>query len=154
MSRKILHTFVYSLIAGIFLGLFMKWLQDVTGYKVYTLLMNVDYIPILKDYIFPAWVEFTFHLIIAVMLAYVIVWVAWKKHYTSKQLIRFTIVVNSMIAIALYPTTALSNRTPALFSFQSFGLWLVAHIAYGIVLGVLLARLLPLRLYEGDIKKQ
>ena len=154
MSRKILHTFVYSLIAGIFLGLFMKWLQNVTGYKVYTLLMNVDYIPILKEYIFPAWVEFTFHLIIAVMLAYVIVWIAWKKHYTSKQLIWFTIGVNSMIAIALYPTTALSNRTPALFSFPSFGLWLVAHIAYGIVLGTLLARLLPLRLNEGDIKKQ
>ncbi len=125
-----------------------------TGYKVYTLLMNVDYIPILKEYIFPAWVEFMFHLIIAVILAYVIVWVAWKKHYTRKQLIRFTIVVNIIIAIALYPTTALSDRTPALFSFPSFGLWLVAHIAYGIVLGVLLARLLPLRLNEGDIKKQ
>ena len=154
MSRKIFYTLVYSLIAGIFLGLFMKWLQDVTGYKVYTLLMNVDYIPILKEYIFPAWIEFTFHLIIAVILAYAIVWVAWKKHYTRKQLIRFTIVVNIIIAIALYPTTALSDRTPALFSFPSFGLWLVAHIAYGIVLGVLLARLLPLRLNEGDIKKQ
>ena len=154
MSRKIFYTLVYSLIAGIFLGLFMKWLQDVTGYKVYTLLMNVDYIPILKEYIFPAWIEFTFHLIIAVILAYAIVWVAWKKHYTRKQLIRFTIVVNIIIAIALYPTTALSDRTPALFSFPSFGLWLVAHIAYGIVLGVLLARLLPLRLNERDIKKQ
>ena len=154
MSRKIFHTFVYSLIAGMFLGFFMKWLQDVTGYKVYTLLMNVDYIPILKEYIFPAWIEFTFHLIIAVILAYAIVWVAWKKHYTRKQLIRFTIVVNIIIAIALYPTTALSDRTPALFSFPSFGLWLVAHIAYGIVLGVLLARLLPLRLNERDIKKQ
>ena len=154
MSRKIFYTLVYSLIAGIFLGLFMKWLQDVTGYKVYTLLMNVDYIPILKEYIFPAWIEFTFHLIIAVILAYAIVWVAWKKHYTRKQLIRFTIVVNITIAIALYPTTALSDRTPALYSFPSFGLWLVAHIAYGIVLGVLLARLLPLRLNERDIKKQ
>ena len=154
MSRKIFYTLVYSLIAGIFLGLFMKWLQDVTGYKVYTLLMNVDYIPILKEYIFPEWIEFTFHLIIAVILAYAIVWVAWKKHYTRKQLIRFTIVVNITIAIALYPTTALSDRTPALYSFPSFGLWLVAHIAYGIVLGVLLARLLPLRLNERDIKKQ
>ena len=154
MSRKIFYTLVYSLIAGIFLGFFMKWLQDVTGYKVYTLLMNVDYIPILKEYIFPAWIEFTFHLIIAVILAYAIVWVAWKKHYTRKQLIRFTIVVNIIIAIALYPTTSLSDRTPALFSFPSFGLWLVAHIAYGIVLGVLLARLLPLRLNERDIKKQ
>ena len=154
MLRKIVHTFFYSLIAGIFLGLLMKWLQDVTGYKVYTLLMNVDYIPILKDYIFPAWIEFTFHLIVAVILAYAIVWVAWKKHYTSNQLIRFTIVVNIIIAIVLYPTTILSDRTPALFSFPSFGLWLVAHIAYGIVLGVLLARLLPLRLNERDIKKQ
>lgn len=153
MLRKIFYTLVYSLIAGVFLGFFMKWLQDVTGYKVYTLLMNVDYIPILKEYIFPTWVEFMFHLIVAVILAYVIVWIAWKKHYTRKQLIRFTIVVNSIIAIALYPTTALSDRTPALFSFPSFGLWLVAHIAYGIVLGVLLARLLPLHFKEGDIKK-
>lgn len=149
MLRKIFYTFVYSLIAGIFLGFFMKWLQDVTGYKVYTLLMNVDYIPILKEYTFPAWIEFTFHLIVAVILAYAIVWVAWKKHYTRKRLIQFTIVVNIIIAIVLYPTTALSNRTPALFSFPSFGLWLVAHIAYGIVLGILLARLLP----EGHSKK-
>ena len=150
MLRKIVHTFIYSVIAGIFLGFFMKWLQDVTGYKVYTLLMNVDYIPILKEYTFPSWVEFTFHLVVAVILAYAIVSVAWKKHYTRKQLIQFTIVVNIFIAIALYPTTSLSDRTPALFSFPSFGLWLVAHIAYGVVLGILLARLLP----GGHSKKQ
>ena len=154
MLGKIVQTFVNSLVAGIFLGSFMKWLQNMTGYKIYTLLMNVDYIPILKEYIFPEWIEFMFHLIVAVILAYVIVWVAWKKHFKSKQLIRFTIVINSIIAIVLYPTTALSNRTPAFFSFPSFGLWLVAYIAYGIVLGVLLARLLPLHLNKAYSKKQ
>ena len=154
MLRKIVHTFVYSLVAGIFLGFFMKWLQDVTGYKVYTLLMNVDYIPILKEYTFPAWIEFTFHLIIAVILAYAIVWVAWKKYFTRKQLISFTILMNSMIAIMLYPTTALSIRTPPLFSFPSFWVWFLAHIAYGIVLGILLAWLLPFRSNEEHRKKQ
>ncbi|WP_431027212.1 hypothetical protein [Lysinibacillus sp. LZ02] len=146
MSRFIFHTLVYSIIAGIFLGLLMKWMQYVTGYKIYTLLMNVDYIPILKEYTFPGWVEFTFHLIIAVILAYVIVWIAWKKSFTRKQLISFTVIVNIVIAIALYPTTTLSDRTPPLLSFPSFGLWLVAHIAYGVVLGILLARLIPFRL--------
>ncbi|MFF5995642.1 hypothetical protein AAGS61_12965 [Lysinibacillus sp. KU-BSD001] len=146
MSRFIFHTLVYSIIAGIFLGLLMKWMQYVTGYKIYTLLMNVDYIPIVKEYTFPEWVEFTFHLIIAVILTYVIVWIAWKKSFTSKQLISFTVIVNIVIAIALYPTTALSDRTPPLLSVPSFGLWLVAHIAYGVVLGILLARLVPTRL--------
>ena len=123
MLRKIIHTFVYSLVAGMFLGFLLKWLQHVTGYKVYTLLMNVDYIPILKEYTFPVWIEFTFHLIIAVILAYAIVWVAWKRHFTREQLISFTILMNSIIAIMLYPTTALSNRTPPLFPYH--------HLVYG-----------------------
>ena len=37
-----------------------------TGYKVYTLLLNIDYIPILNEFKFPEVVEVIFHLIVSV----------------------------------------------------------------------------------------
>ncbi|MGM9945513.1 MAG: hypothetical protein ACI33M_11250 [Lysinibacillus sp.] len=46
-----------------------------------------------------------------------------------------TVVINAIIAISLYPTPVLSDCTQEPLSILSFGIWLVAHIAYGTVLG-------------------
>ncbi|PWW29578.1 hypothetical protein DFO73_104218 [Cytobacillus oceanisediminis] len=64
-TKGILSGFV----SGIFLGLFLKVIEVMSGVKVYTLLLNVDYIPILKNYSFPEFVEFLLHLIISVIVA-------------------------------------------------------------------------------------
>ena len=35
--------------SGLILGLLLKWIQSVTGEQVYTLLLNVDFIPLIGD---------------------------------------------------------------------------------------------------------
>ncbi|CAM3958823.1 hypothetical protein [Mesobacillus zeae] len=57
-----------GLVSGVFLGLFLKVIEFSTSEKVYTLLLNVDYVPVLKRYQFSELVEFVLHLIVSVVL--------------------------------------------------------------------------------------
>ena len=59
-------------ISGLFLGLFLKVIQHQFGIKVYTLLLNVDYIPVLKEIKFPEIIEFSFHLLISIVFEFLI----------------------------------------------------------------------------------
>ena len=49
-----------GMFSGIILGLCLKWIEWLTGKQVYTLLLNVDFIPIIGPIQWPEWVEFVF----------------------------------------------------------------------------------------------
>ena len=55
--------------SGIFLGLFLRMIEHVTSLKVYTPLLNVDYVPVLKELKLPELIEFAPHLVISVLLS-------------------------------------------------------------------------------------
>ena len=44
--KQVGNSQIIGLISGALLGLFLKWMQAITEIKVYTLLLNVDFIPI------------------------------------------------------------------------------------------------------------
>ena len=58
--------------SGVALGLFLNLIESVIGLKVYTLLLNVDYIPILKNFKLSELIEFLLHLVVSVVLSLVI----------------------------------------------------------------------------------
>lgn len=64
-----------------------------------------------------------------------------------KYCIFLSVGVNVGIAILYFPITILSEKTPAITSVEALGLWLLAHIIYGIVLGIGLGLL---RLYKTE----
>lgn len=127
---------------AVFVGMLFGWLclamEKVTGYKVYTLLMNVDYFPVLKNYALPTWLEFSLHLIVCIILTLLIYYMAQKNFWSSKKIIFNTLSINSLIAIMIYPTTVFSQRTPELTSVPSILLWILAHLIYGALLGIFL----------------
>jgi hypothetical protein len=119
---------VAGLISGVVLGLFLKAVQEYTEEKVYILLLNVDYIPMLNRIKYPEAVEFAIHLLISILLSMIL-----GARPRSKA---FFILAGMVIGIVLYPTTLLSNRTPELMDFQAIFYWLVGHALYGYVLSV------------------
>lgn len=129
-----------GLVSGVFLGLFLKVIEFSTSEKVYTLLLNVDYVPVLKRYQFSELVEFVLHLIVSVVLGIGVSIVLSIKNWSPAGDILFTTRISLLIGTLLYPTTALSNRTPDIWDGGAILLWLVGHGLFGYVLGYLLKR--------------
>lgn len=143
MSKQLIfQAGVAGILAGFILGFSLKFIQEVSGLLVYTLLMNVDYIPVLKQFQFTEWIEFSFHLVISVVIGVLIMVIAIKQNWSAQWIIYYTIIINVCIAIIIYPTTLFSTRTPPLLSVPSIGMWISAHLLYGIVLGSLLMLIL------------
>ncbi|MBX9974270.1 hypothetical protein [Cytobacillus firmus] len=123
-----------GLLSGTFLGLFLKMIEIISGIKVYTLLLNVDYFPILKNYHLPELIEFVFHLIISAVLAVSLLLLIRKYRWNRFQIIVRTLLITFFIGVLLYPTTALSDRTPELTSISAIVFWLLGHLLYGLLL--------------------
>jgi hypothetical protein len=134
LHRQTYQAIFAGTVAGILLGLFFKAIQFSTGLKVYTLLLNVDYIPILNRFTFPESIEFGFHLIVSIVLGVLIM-----KFLPPNQQ-SWIMMIGIVIGILLFPTTALSSRTPAISDYPALIYWLVGHTFYGIILRLLLKR--------------
>lgn len=63
----------------------MKFIQSITSLKVYTLLLNVDYIPFLKELKLSEVVEFGLHMLISIMLAFVMNFYISRKKFGKEQ---------------------------------------------------------------------
>ncbi len=134
--KGVILSSIYGLIGGFVLTFLFKWVESVTGEKVYIFLLNIDYIPVVGNIAFPEWIEVVFHLIvsIAVALGFYLMYTlrpSWKK-----QAIIICTIVSVIIGLALFPTTALSDRTPELTNVVALFYWLAGHAVFGAVLGI------------------
>lgn len=136
-NRQVLFT---AIVAGLVLGLFLKVVEHLTNERVYTLLLNVDYFPILKDYHFPEVIEFAFHLIISLLIAGCLFALRNRLNWSNKALIVYSTISQLIIGCLLFPTTILSDRTPEITDVFAFNWWLIGHILYGLVVGILLRK--------------
>lgn len=141
VKAKWMHIVNASIIAGVVLTLFLKLVQFMTTERVYTLLLNVDYLPVLKNYIFPEWIEVGFHLVVsvAVGICFYIFFNKKKIDEPQKQLM-YTVCCSLLIGLVLFPTTYFSLRTPSIKSGTALFYWLIGHALFGYVLGLLLVR--------------
>lgn len=128
-----------GLLSGIALGLFLKFIQSVTNLKVYTLLLNVDYIPFIKQIKLPEIVEFGLHMVISIILAVVLNMYINRKGIQNEAIHRFVLKVSLIVGLLLYPTTILSERTPSITNAYASLAWMAGHWIYGLVLGRILA---------------
>lgn len=133
---KTLYILWIGFISGLVLNYYFKLIEWSTGDLVYTLLLNVDYFPILKDYSFPEVVEISFHMIVSFILAFVYayLWPKWKHSFI------WTVTTAVLMGLIIYPSTALSDRTPAVTDGSALLWWLSGHLIYGIIVAVLLQR--------------
>ncbi|KZO00034.1 hypothetical protein ACP2W0_02330 [Pseudobacillus badius] len=140
-KRKIAKAGWYGLIAGIILSIVFKLIEQITQVKVYTLLLNVDYIPIINRYYFPEIIEVSFHLVVSILLSMVLLAVLQHERVTTGgHILAWCTAICTLIGLLLFPTTALSDRTPAVTSIPALSYWLAGHALYGLVLGFLFKR--------------
>ncbi|NGZ75155.1 hypothetical protein GYN08_07480 [Saccharibacillus sp. VR-M41] len=132
-----------GLAAGTALGLILKAVQSLSGHRVYRLLLNADYVPVLKNFRLSEWTEFVIHLIISVVLC-VVLGLLWERRAkrslpSAGRMTGITALIGGAIGLLLYPTTLLSRGgTPPIDSLPAWLWWLGVHLLYGAAVGLLL----------------
>ncbi|RWZ55171.1 hypothetical protein EQV77_11005 [Halobacillus fulvus] len=123
-------------ISGIVLGVYMWFVELATGKLVYTLLMNVDFIPVIGDIEWPAFIEFLFHMIVSWIIG--ILFVFTLKHWledTNKNQWLLSIVLTAIASTTYVPLTILAiKETPALTDGVAILYWLIGHVLYAVTL--------------------
>lgn len=125
-----------GIVSGGIFGLLLKVIEQLTGKRVYTLLLNVDYFPLLKDWELNEVVEFSLHIAVSI----VVVWILYVglKKIGYEYRISLYIWANVLIGGLLYFTTTFSERTPELTDMVAFTYWIGGHIIFGALVGILI----------------
>lgn len=122
--------------SGMVLGLYMWFVEQITDKKVYTLLMNVDFIPVIGEIDWPVVLDWLFHMIISWIIG---VLFAYAFMYRLKNTNRFRWLLASLLtaiaATTYVPLTILAiKETPALTDEVAILYWLIGHVLYAITL--------------------
>ncbi|WP_404456143.1 hypothetical protein LG329_08895 [Virgibacillus necropolis] len=132
--NKIILLSGIGIISGIIFGYVFKLIQSITGEMVYTLLLNVDYFPVIHTWNWNELTEFALHVCISIIL--VILLYYSLKHYNLHQKPSIYICINIIVGMLLWGTTVFSNRTPELMDGTAFSYWLIGHMLYGNIVGL------------------
>ncbi|WP_077298185.1 hypothetical protein [Virgibacillus pantothenticus] len=134
---RLLQLKIIGVISGLGLGSFLKLMEQMTSKQVYTLLLNVDYIPVLNSWCLNEFSEFMLHILVSIILVPSIYYSL--KQIGQRQSIYTYMLISSLIGAILYVTTSFSTRTPALYDEAAFLLWILGHLLFGWIVGTLIA---------------
>jgi hypothetical protein len=139
-KKDIKKAVMAGIISGIALGLFLKLIEQSTHLKVYTLLLNLDYVPIINQFVVPEILGFVIHLGISICISIGFLFYIHRKPFPASKKISLAVLLSVIIGLFLFPTTALSTQTPALTNLPALFYWLVGHYLYGLILGLMLKK--------------
>jgi hypothetical protein len=134
-SKEYIEGTGIGIVTGILLGIILKFMQILTGIKVYVLLLNVDFIPYMRKVRWSEWGEFLFHLIISCMIGVIFTFLI--DHFNlSDQMIWVLAFALTLAAFLLYfPLSFLAvKQVPAPYDPEGIILWLLGHLVYGVSL--------------------
>lgn len=127
---------IIGIVSSFVIGLYFKAIEFLFGIKVYTLLLNIDYFPILKKFEFHEVIEFSFHILVSIVIVGLLIIFKIKLNWSSRQTSITVILVSLIIGMLIYPTTALSTRTPNFISITAFSHWIIGHFLFGIAVAL------------------
>ncbi|WP_338542213.1 hypothetical protein [Paenibacillus tundrae] len=121
-----------GVLSGIVLGFLLKAIQSFTGIAVYTLLLNIDFVPGLPP-ILPEFVEFALHLVVSICIGMFYIW--WVQIRPQHAMLK-GILIGAVSSLLYIPLSQLSTRVPDLNNTQAILYWVTAHLIYGVILGL------------------
>lgn len=123
-------------ISGVILGLYMWFVEMATGKKIYTLLMNVDFIPLIGSIDWPVYMEWLFHMMISWTIGILYVYLLKQRVTNTRRNQWFlSVILSAMAAMTYMPLTRLAiKETPPLTDGVAILYWLIGHILYAITL--------------------
>lgn len=124
--------------SGLILGLLLKWIQSVTGENVYTLLLNIDFIPIIGDVQWSEVTEFIFHMIVSLVIGIVFVFLAKRRKYTFGQLVILSLLISIPLPFLFFilSSLAVTADVPAVNDWNAFLYWVFGHLTYSLLLPI------------------
>lgn len=124
--------------SGLILGLLFKWIQAVTEVNVYSLLLNVDFIPVIGKTDWSELTEFLFHTIVSVIIGIVYVYLAKRRPYTFGQLTVLSLIVCSptFFLYFILSSLAITDQVPGLTDWEAITYWIFGHLAYSLMLPI------------------
>ncbi|KAA0548078.1 hypothetical protein FZW96_10125 [Bacillus sp. BGMRC 2118] len=134
MNSRVLFGAIIGLTSGIILGLFLKFVQHFSGIKVYTLLLNVDFIPIIGTVQWSELTEFSFHLCVSILLG--VIYILIPKTKTRPFITSFILTLPTiplfyqLIHLSIKEIVDLAHVTAFLW-------WTIGHLFFAISMAVL-----------------
>lgn len=125
--------------SGMFLGILLKWIEYVTGERVYTLLLNVDFIPLIGLIDWSEPVAFAFHLAISLAIGIVYVYLAKRNRYPFSHLVLISLGLCIPLFLIYFPLSSLAVREdiPQPTDGSAYLYWVFAHLTYALALPIL-----------------
>ena len=138
MVKIIQNGALTGLISGVLMGFLMKLFQRLFQKDVYTLLLNIDFIPYFGTITFSETVEFIFHLLVALIIGIIFVCIAQKyKVATLRNLFLLSFVLTFPTIFLYFPLTTLAiKETPGVTDYFAFILWAIAHLFFALFIPI------------------
>lgn len=132
MSKSIWRGFLTGVISGTVLGLFLKFIQFITELKVYTLLLNIDF---LYNKHLSETLEFSLHLIVSIFISVVYFYFCEKLNLHLRQQFVLSFVFTTPTVLLYFPLSIFSiKETPALSNGLAILWWIIGHFLYALLL--------------------
>ena len=144
--QTILLSIYIGLISGILRGLFLKLVENITGILVYTLLLNIDFIPGIGAIKWTEPIEFIFHLLVSIVIGFVFVFLALKlqigQNFKKLLGLSFLLCIPTFALFFVLSLLAI-KEVPVWNDWAAFGYWTIGHLFYIWLIPTLYIKLLP-----------
>ena len=138
--RRIIDSIYIGVVSGILLGLLLKLIESISQIRVYTLLLNVDFIPFIGQVEWSEPMEFLFHVVISVCIAFAFIFLAdFLNLQTSLPKLWLLSLILCLPTLGLYfvLSSLAMKEVPAWNDWQAFAYWTFAHLIYAWILPLL-----------------
>ncbi|AQQ53836.1 hypothetical protein [Planococcus lenghuensis] len=124
--------------SGFILAGVLRWLEALTGKQVYSLLLNIDFLPFVTS---GDWSEtglFVLHIGLSVVIGIVYVFLAKRQRYTFGQLFLISFLVGLPFFLLYFPLAALAvEPLVSPLDLNAFLYWTFGHFTFILALPVL-----------------
>jgi hypothetical protein len=130
-NRFLLGT-LFGTIAGSLLACFFYAIENVTKIRLYSFLVNIDFLPLPSTIINSPSIQFILHIIIAILL----VVFADKLCSYYNHPYRISFLSNVLLSFSFFPLYRLAVIKPFTSPlFIPFALWFVGHLIFAVIVG-------------------
>lgn len=131
--KKLSILTIIGVIAGAFLAVFLRLMQQLTGSQAYILLFNVEYIPILNALYPVSLIQAVFHFGTCAGST-IFLYYFFRLFRLEKKMYAYVAVI-FLTSGLLYFLTLLSPYTPPITDLFSWVYWITGHTIYSVVIG-------------------
>ncbi|MFC0189039.1 hypothetical protein ACFFJY_12120 [Fictibacillus aquaticus] len=128
-----------GIFAGFWLGFLFYAIQKLTNIRLYDFLLNIDFLPLPAEVTHNVIIQWTLHLFISLLLAFLLVKTALKR---KTLLIPLSFGINLAVSLTFFPLESAAEEKIIAPTVQNFGIWAAGHMIYAWVLASSIKRIM------------